>query len=81
MTVTGGGGCGDCGALDVWISNGRESGKKRERERKRRTRTKAVEQLVTSEGDRLVVLVEHQRDGRWSTTNKVGAWDHAPVGG
>lgn len=27
------GGCGDCGALDVWISNGRESGK-REGERK-----------------------------------------------
>jgi hypothetical protein len=32
VTMTGGGGCGDCGALDVWISNGRESGGKRERE-------------------------------------------------
>lgn len=49
--------------------------------KKGRTRTKAVEQLVTSEGDRFVVLVEPQTHGRWSTTNTVGAWDHAPVRG
>jgi hypothetical protein len=48
---------------------------------KGRTRTKAVEQLVTSEGDRFVVLVEPPRHGRWSTTDVVCAWEHAPVGG
>lgn len=39
-----------------------------------KTGTGAVEQLVTSEGDRLFLLVE----GRWWTTHMVGAWIPEP---